>query len=538
MSTLGQEYHTMKNVYDFVSPLDFRYYGDDPYVFQRSQPYLSEAAYIKYQARVEHALIQAFFNLGWCPWHFADELLKACDSVTAEEVYEEEKRTSHVVRALVNCIARRVSPEAARFIHLFATSADITDTANALRFQEFVRDVLLPDLLDLLSTLINISRRYAASPQIGRTHGRHAEPITFGFATALYVDRMGGRIQLLETARNKLIGKLSGAVGAYNALSLQLPRAAVVFEKLVLSYLGLQPSQGSISSQIIQPEYLTDIGYAAHSCLSVLANLSDDIRHLHRSEIDEVQQQSRPETVGSSTMPHKVNPHNYENIKSLWKAFTPRITTLLMDQISEHQRDLTNSASQRFLPELFVALDYCAVRLNRSIGTLLIKEESMRRNLEMSKEHIVAEPLYIILVLMGYAGAYERVRMLAREARETGNRLIALAHQDPEIGPIIRNLRPAHAEILEDPAKYTGQSYERAVAVCDCWEAEGNSLRCYLQEEKEALSSIKGEYFQTMYKQILELESGNPAPKGFCPAENRKRFIESLIRESKMKEPA
>lgn len=149
----------------------------------------------------------------------ADEILKACDGVTADEVYEEEKKTGHVVRALVNCIARMVSSDAARFVHLFATSADITDTANALRFQEFVRDILLPDLLEFQITLIKLARQHARTPQIGRTHGRHAEPITFGFAIALYVDRLGGRIKLLEDTRQKLPGQLSGAVGAYNALS-------------------------------------------------------------------------------------------------------------------------------------------------------------------------------------------------------------------------------------------------------------------------------------------------------------------------------
>ncbi|MCI0565351.1 MAG: lyase family protein, partial [Nitrososphaera sp.] len=320
----------MKNIYDCISPLDFRYYGADPHVFERVQPYLSEAAFIKYQARVERALILTIFDLGWCPSGFSDEIAEACDAVTADEVYEEEKKTGHVVRALVNCIAKKVSSEAGRFVHLFATSADITDTANALRFQEFVRDILLPNLLDFQTTLIKLAREHARTPQIGRTHGRHAEPITFGFSVALYVDRLGGRIQLLEDARQKLPGQFSGAVGAYNALSLQLPRGAVVFEKLFLSYLGLQPAPGSISSQVVQPEYITDLGYAAHSCFSVLANLSDDIRHLHRSEIGEVQEQYSADTVGSSTMPHKVNPKNFENVKGMWKAFAPRITTLLM----------------------------------------------------------------------------------------------------------------------------------------------------------------------------------------------------------------
>ncbi|MGH8511234.1 MAG: lyase family protein [Gammaproteobacteria bacterium] len=524
----------MQNIHDCVSPLDFRYYGADPEVFERVKPYLSEAAFIKYQARAERALVLTFFDMGWCPSPLSNEILEACDAVTADEVYEEEKKTGHIVRALVNCITKKVSAEAGRFVHLFATSADITDTASALRFQEFVRDILLPDLLDLQATLIKLAREHARTPQIGRTHGQHAEPITFGFSIALYVDRLGGRIQLLEETRQNLPGQLSGAVGAYNALSLQLPRGAVMFEKLFLSHLGLQPAPGSISSQVVQPEYITDLGYAAHSCFSVLANLADDIRHLHRSEIGEVQEQYSAETVGSSTMPHKINPKNFENIKGMWKAFAPRITTLLMDQISEHQRDLTNSASQRFLPELFVALDYCTVRLNRAMSALRINKEAMRNNLEVSKEHIVAEPLYILLALQGYGEAYERVRAIARKAREEGKRLIDLAREDADIGPRLKGLRPEHLEILEDPSKYTGQAYERAIDVCDQRESEICQLREYLKDEKEVLSTTKAEHFGSIYEQVRAREAGEPAPKGFCPAENRKKFLKAWIEDVKL----
>ena len=523
----------MENIHDFVSPLDFRYYGADQEVFERLSPYVSERAFIKYQIRVERALLYAFFDLGWTP--LTNDVIEALNSVTPEEVYEEEKKTQHVVRALVNCIIKKVSPENARFVHLFLTSADTTDTASALRFQELVRDVILPDLIELQSTLIDLARKHASTPQIGRTHGRHAEPITFGFAMALYVDRLGNRIQMLESARQNLRGKLSGAVGAYNALSLQLPRSAVLFEKLVLAYLGLQPAQGSISSQIVQPEYMTDLGYAAESCFSVLANLADDMRHLHRSEIDEVQEQQSKDTVGSSTMPHKVNPKNFENVKSLWKAFVPRMTTLLMDQISEHQRDLTNSASQRFLPELLTALDYSAVRLNRALPVLQINQDAMRKNLEAAKEHVVAEPLYVLLALHNYPHAYERVRALAREARERREPLMKLARQDPKIRRQIEEIeakRPELAGILKDATLYTGQAAERAKAVSARREQESKKLLRYLQQEKQALQTVKVHRFSRLCERIRQMESGVQPPEDFCPAEDRKDFIEEWIRET------
>jgi len=530
----------VKSLYDMVSPLDFRYYGDDAEAFDRLSPYVSEEAFIKYQAKVEGALVNAFHDLGWCSREVARQAVEACNAVTAEEVYQEEKKTQHVVRALVNCIARKAGPEVRRFVHLFATSADVTDTAIALRFQDLVRDVILPDIIDLQAKLIQLARQHADTPQIGRTHGQHAVPITFGFAMALYVDRLGSRIEQLESARQNLCGQLSGAVGAYNALSLQLPKSAVLFEKLVLSYLGLQPSPGSISSQIVQPEYLTDLGYAAQSCFAVLGNLADDMRHLHRSEIGEVQEVSTKDAVGSSTMPHKVNPKSFENVKSLWKAYAPRMVTMLMDQICEHQRDLTNSASQRFLPELFVALDYCTLRLARSMDALKVNKEALAKNLAASGDQIIAEPLYVLLALADYSAAYDKVRVLAREAREQGEALIDLAERDPEVGPVLKKLDPKLCEILRDPSKYTGQASERTMAVCARRERESATLLAYLKQEKEVLKRIEVGRFQGLRGQIEAVEKGETIlPTDFCPSEDRRAFIRGLIEaeETERKQP-
>ena len=522
----------MQNRYDCVSPLDFRYYGQEADIFERLQPFVSETAFIRFQARVERAIIQGFAHLGWIEPPVADQLVDACDAVTADEVYEDEKTTSHVVRSLVNCIARRVAPEAGRFVHLFATSADITDTATALRFQELVRDVLLPDLLALQGTLIELAQRHADRPQVGRTHGRHAVPVTFGFAMALYVDRLAGRIEQLEAARQRLPGQLSGAVGAYNALALKLPESAPLFEKLVLGYLGLEPAPGSISSQIVQPEYLVDLGYAAHSAFSVLANLADDMRHLHRSEIGEVQEEVRDQTVGSSTMPHKVNPKNFENIKSLWKAFTPRIMTLMMDQICEHQRDLTNSASQRFIPELFTALDYSVVRLDRTMKVLQIDDSAMQRNIQMSADQIVAEPLYVLLALDGCPGAYDHVRTLARKARQEGKPLMELADHDAQIGPYVKKMNRAHLAILHDPIYYTGHASRRTRAICQRRSQDAAALNEYLQQERRVLEDVKPQQLDGIRDQIQDLEKGRKAPADFCPAEDRKKRIERWIREA------
>jgi adenylosuccinate lyase len=136
------------------------------------------------------ALAEALAESRIAPRTLPREIERACQAITVEEVYEEERRIGHVVRALVNCSRDRISEQARPFVHLFATSNDITDTATTLRFKELTRDVLLPDLVQLEEVLIRLAGSYAEAIQIGRTHGKHAEPITFGFAMANYVARL------------------------------------------------------------------------------------------------------------------------------------------------------------------------------------------------------------------------------------------------------------------------------------------------------------------------------------------------------------
>ena len=154
-----------------------------------------------------------------------------------------------------------------------------------------------------------------------------------------------------------------------------------------MAKLGLTPPE--ISSQVTQPEYLADFVYALNSCWGVMANIADDFRHLQRSEIRELRDRKASDpnspVVGSSTMPHKVNPKDFENVKSLWKAYMPRLVTVLMDQISEHQRDLTNSASMRFVTEFVAAFAYGIHRLAGSLDGIEADAARMREILEEGK---------------------------------------------------------------------------------------------------------------------------------------------------------
>ena len=454
-------------VFDAISPLDFRYYGNNEQNFEKLNPYLSEKAFMRYQLKVEAVLTKIFAQYGICSQEIAKEIEQACNKVSPQNIYEEEKRIKHNIRALVNCIRKEVSDKAKPFVHLSATSFDIFDTANSLRFKDFTKAVLLPDLIELEKSLINVAKRESNTLQIGRTHGQHAVPITFGYAIAEYVSRIGERILKIKRDVDNLKGKISGAVGAYNSQGLFFERPDK-FEKSVLAHLGLEPA--THSTQIVQPEFLLDLIHSTISCMGIIANLADDLRHLQRSEIDEIAEKFDKEQVGSSTMPHKRNPWNFENIKSMWKQVMPRINTIYIDQISEHQRDLSNSASSRFIPEIFAISIDSINRMKRLIDKIIVNKKNMIKNFDISKDFIIAEPLYILLAFYGHPDAHETIRKLISKSYETNLSLKNIVNQDETIKLYIKKLTQKQLEIINNPEQYIGICDKKTIEICQYWE--------------------------------------------------------------------
>lgn len=504
-------------VLDLISPFDFRYYGREFELVRDVGKYLSERAFIKYQTRCEVALSQVLAERGVCTPEQAAAIQEACKKVRAEDVYKEEDRIRHDVRALVNTIRKNIPLEqsdAKKYVHLANTSFDKRDSAEALRFIEYTGEMLVPELKKFQDTMIKLAEKYAKTPQIGRTHGQHAEPITFGFALAQYVDRIGNVRKQIEQAADSLIGKISGATGAYNA-SMLIFDDPEKFEADVLGKLGLKP--GRISTQIVQPEPMANYCHLLIEAVGVMADFSNSMRQLQRPEIAEVGEPFKVENqVGSSTMPHKRNPITFENIVSMYKVMMPRMLTIYADAISEHQRDLTNSASSRFRAELAFIPFYTARTLNRILPKLEADPERMLDNLKMNGDLIMAEPLYILLSSYGHLDAHETSRKLTDRAlgerkkladmtrkheqdtysdvqetvpgpdggpvpnpdyvthkmiQEQSKRasLIYQLHQDPKLEEYWQKFTPEQRELLLDPIKYTGIAAEKALKVCDYW---------------------------------------------------------------------
>jgi adenylosuccinate lyase len=462
-------------VFQNISPLDHRYSLSNPALFAALSGILGEEATVTYCTRVEMALLGALLRrlpAAGAAAASAEEIAAAAASITAEEVYAEEEKTRHNIRALVNVLKRKLPPKVAPFVHLGATSVDILDTAAALRFRDAALTVIIPLLVDLERELIRRTREEADTPQIGRTHGQHAVPLTFGFALAEYAARLGKSIERIEEKARGLRGKLAGAVGAYNATSLMVedPRE---LEREVLADLGLEASEHS--TQLVEPEHLLLLLLEINTAFGILANLADDLRNLQRTEIGEVREEFTSSQVGSSTMPQKRNPWNSEHVKSLWKAFCPRVLTFFMDQISEHQRDLTNSASARFVADYLAGFAAAADRMTSVMRSLAVDRRRMAENLSRAGDMIFAEPLYILAALAGDPDAHERIRVATLEAEQTGGRLIEVLKKDARLWDVLsRQLALTRGldavAFFSDPANYRGVAAARARAIADAWD--------------------------------------------------------------------
>lgn len=449
--------------YSAIDPLDSRYY--DPEIAR----HLSERSRIAYQAYVEAALARALAGFGVCSAEIAKQIEASAAKVTAEAVAKEEKNTRHDVKALVNCIKAGLPEKAQPYVHFGATSYDIVATALSLQLRTAVRDLVLPRLAALEEILLDLTQKYAETVQIGRTHGQHAVPVTFGFAMAEYASRLGGSMRSLEVLSSKLNGKFSGAVGAYNALSLFVddPQA---FEKTVLGYLGLEPAP--YSTQIVPAENVIRLLDELAITAGIMANLSHDMRHLQRSEIAEVREHFAPGQTGSSTMAHKRNPWNFENVISMSKQVTAQIVNANLNISSEHQRDLTDSASARFYTIPLASVASMASRLGQVMGKIEVDEANMKLNLYASDGAIAAEPLYLLLEKYGHTRAHEVSKELSHQALQAKRPLYEVVEEAGELKAYFDKFTESERRILREPERYyTGLAAQKAMAVHKHWQA-------------------------------------------------------------------
>jgi adenylosuccinate lyase len=337
-----------------------------------------------------------------------------------------EREVNHDVIAFLTCVAEYVGPSA-RFIHKGLTSSDVIDTALAVQMVQ-AADLLIADVKSLRKAIATQARRHRMTPMIGRSHGIHAEPITFGLKMALMYDEFGRALQRLQAARETVrVGQLSGAVGTHAHLD---PKV----EAYVCRRLDLRAAP--ISTQILQrdlhAEYLNTLALVASS----VERWAMEFRHLQRTEVREVEEYFGEGQKGSSAMPHKRNPILGERLCGMARLVRGYALVGMENVPLWHERDISHSSAERVaLPDATIALDYMLSKLEFVVRTLVVFPRNMKRNLELTRGLIHSQQVLLLLTEKGISRerAYRLVQRNAMRAWESGEQLQDLLRADAEV---------------------------------------------------------------------------------------------------------
>ncbi len=339
--------------------------------------------------RVEFAVLKARSDRGEIPVRIPEELLTKI-IIDPDEINRiEEKITKHDVIAFLMTVSPQLPEELKPWFHQKMTSYDPQDTGLSLTLIKAI-DLLAQDTQEVMKIMKRVAFDYKNTPMIGRTHGIHAEPITFGVKFAKWYSEMGRHLKrLLRLRETAAVGKLSGAVGMFT-LDPNL-------EEVVCEDLGLKPV---LATQIIPRDIIVEYAATLVNIAGSLGNFCTTLRGLARTEIREVMEYFSPDQRGSSAMPHKKNPISWENITSISRDIGSRFMTAFQNQVSWDERDLTNSASERlYLPEISVYLDFILVRFAKSIDKMLVFPGQMKKNLEITKGLIFSQDVQALLAI-------------------------------------------------------------------------------------------------------------------------------------------
>ncbi len=434
-----------------VCPLDYRYGRAD------MKAVFSEESRIQYQMNVEAALARAHAAIGTISQEDADEIgrVASLDIVSVDRIKEIEKDTRHDLMAMVKAMTEKCSGNAGKYVHLGATSNDIVDTATALQLKAAV-EIVQEDVDKLIYTLASLAKRERDTIEIGRTHAQFAIPITFGFKIAGYVAEMlRHRERLIQAKPRICAGKMAGAVGTGAALGKNFFR----IQKMVMEDLGLEYEPAA--TQVVGRDRYTEAICIMANIATSLERYGTEIRNLQRSEIGEASEYfDVKKQVGSSTMAQKRNPMNSENVCGLARVVRSFVTPTFESQVLWHERDLSNSSTERFtLPHVFILVDEILKKMDWIFQGLEIHKDKMLQNIESSKGLVMAEPLMMKLTEKGIGrqDAHEIVRESSMVAEDTGRHLRDVLSEREDLKGVL-----TREEIVQtmDAANYVGGARE------------------------------------------------------------------------------
>jgi adenylosuccinate lyase len=431
-----------------VCPLDFRYGRE------AMKLVFDEERRLQHMLDVEAALAAAHAEVGNISAKDAKAIKEKATTgfVKLERVWEIEKSTNHDIMAMVKALTEQCG-HSGDFVHLGATSNDIVDTVMALQFRNAL-EIIEDDLILLQNALLDLAEKHKNTVMVGRTHGQFAVPLTFGMKMAVYAREVQRHLERLREARPRVcVGKMSGAVGTGAALG----KHAVDIQNMVMRDLGLGVEEASL--QLVGRDRYVEF-------ISVLANISSslekfavEIRNLQRSEIGEVAESfDAKKQVGSSTMAHKRNPIKCENVCSLAKIVRGFIIPTHENVPLWHERDLTNSAAERFtIPHTSILVDDMLVKMSQVFANLSVHPERMQANIEASKGLIMAEAAMIAMVGKGIGRqeAHEIMRRVSLKAADSGTHLRDQMMSDDTVKQIFK---PEEIEAIMEPKNYIGQA--------------------------------------------------------------------------------
>ncbi len=371
--------------------------------------------------------------------------MKARASFSLERCKELERTLNHDVIAFTTNVAENIGAPASRWLHFGLTSSDIIDTGFAVQMVQSA-DILLEDVRQLRKVVATQARKYQFTPMIGRSHGIHAEPITFGLKLALMHDEFGRALERLERARQAAaVGKLSGAVGT----SAHFPPSA---EAAVCKRLGLRPAP--IATQVIQRDLHAEFIGALALVGASIERWATEFRHLQRTEVLELEEFFAKGQKGSSAMPHKRNPITGERLSGLARVLRGNAVAALENVALWHERDISHSSVERIIfPDSCTLLDYMLATLTRLVEGLVVYPENMKRNLKLSLGMWNSQTVLLALIKKGLSReeAYDVVQrdaMKTWEVRHAGREDADIVEQlkaDPEVA---RHFKPGELEKL------------------------------------------------------------------------------------------
>lgn len=402
---------------------------------------------------VEIAVCEVHAEDGTIPAAAVEEI-KAKAAFTVERINEIEKTTDHDVIAFTTNLSENIG-ESARFVHYGLTSSDVVDTANALLLKESC-DVLLAKIDAMLPVLKRRAHEFKETPQMGRTHGIHAEPTSFGLVWALWFSEMQRNRERLARAKEAVsVGKISGAVGAFAHLSPDV-------EERVCERLGIKAAE--VSTQVIQrdryAEYLSTLAIIA----STLEKIALQVRHWQRTEVREAQEAFKKGQKGSSAMPHKRNPILSERICGMARTVRANSIVGLENVALWHERDISHSSAERIvLPDSSATLDYMLAKATSLLDTLVVYPENMLRNIELTRGLTFSGQLMLALTQKGVSreDAYVYTQRNAMKVWDEGGDYKDLVMNDADISSTLTTEEIARVFDLKHYLRNVDRVFER-----------------------------------------------------------------------------